>query len=321
MDLTPLPARLRTRTNQDVPNAIADRLNYLWTAACALAPTAVPPVDGDLLKVSAMSHRLSKSFVEFANSNNIDIPECAAEKLCSNCSILFIPTVTFRTRLRSRSKNSKVNRFSKSKSDRLRNELTMQCCICGSTRKSKGYLQRKNKLRDRLSLQSMNPVLANSVSESDIKGQLNYSPASASPFSVGTAATNRSNRSTPIAMPISGGSIASTNGDKRKFSFLGKSLLPQSHSSNTQSQQQLKRRDSAPARLDTQADFVSFTKPCSNGNNAGGTRGGNSSSSSSMTPSGKSYTGNGAAAAGSATVNLLELERLQKKAKKKKRMS
>lgn len=121
MEVLTLPYPLRTKTNQDIPSAVQDRLAYLWRASsCALNARIDGESSEPLECISASSHRLSKSFMEAARAHKVDLPVQITERLCGHCSVILIPSVTCQVRLRSRSRRSKVNKSSK---DKLKNQL------------------------------------------------------------------------------------------------------------------------------------------------------------------------------------------------------
>lgn len=128
MEIPPLPLYLRTKTNQDIPSAVYDRLNFLWSAATNDLPRTPDPDDplpaaestSDLIVVSTLSHRLSKEFINVVKANKVDLPAYITDRLCGNCSILLIPSVSYQIRLRPRSRVSKANR---NKKDRMKNQL------------------------------------------------------------------------------------------------------------------------------------------------------------------------------------------------------
>lgn len=121
MEVLPLPYPLRTKTNQEIPSAIQERLAYLWRASsCALNARIEGETSEALETISASSHRLSKSFIEAARAHKVDLPVQITERLCSHCSVLLIPSVTCQVRLRVRSRRSKVNKSGK---DKLKNQL------------------------------------------------------------------------------------------------------------------------------------------------------------------------------------------------------
>jgi hypothetical protein len=94
------------------------------------------------LSVSLMDS-LSRSFVELCRSYCIgssptdresrltflqsDVEECAPKRLCSWCSVIQIPSVTSRVRLRHRTKRSKVNQSARR---RVKNEIVYHCLSC-----------------------------------------------------------------------------------------------------------------------------------------------------------------------------------------------
>jgi hypothetical protein len=57
-----------------------------------------------------------------------DFEECVPRRLCSWCSIIQIPTVTCRVRLRHRTKRSKVNQQSGKR--KIKNEIVYHCLTC-----------------------------------------------------------------------------------------------------------------------------------------------------------------------------------------------
>jgi len=121
MEVLALPYPLRTKTNQEIPSAIQERLAYLWRASsCALNARIEGETSEPLETISASSHRLSKSFIEAARAHKVDLPIQIAERLCGHCSVILIPSVTCQVRLRSRSRRSKVNKSGK---DKLKNQL------------------------------------------------------------------------------------------------------------------------------------------------------------------------------------------------------
>lgn len=116
-----MPYPLRTKTNQEVPSAIQERLAYLWRASsCALNARIEGESSEPLETVSASSHRLSKSFIDAARAHKVDLPVQITERLCGHCSVILIPSVTCQVRLRARSRRSKVNKAGK---DKLKNQL------------------------------------------------------------------------------------------------------------------------------------------------------------------------------------------------------
>lgn len=123
MEVLALPYPLRTKTNQEVPGAVQDRLAYLWRASsCALNARIEGESSEPLESLSASSHRLSKSFIEAARAHKVDLPLQITERLCGHCSVILIPSVTCQVRLRARSRRSKVN---KSHKDTLKNQMVL----------------------------------------------------------------------------------------------------------------------------------------------------------------------------------------------------
>ena len=70
--------------------------------------------------VSCVSHRLLQTFMDVAKTHKVDLPAQITDRMCGNCSILLLPSITYTARLRTRSRHSKVNRGSK---DKLKNQL------------------------------------------------------------------------------------------------------------------------------------------------------------------------------------------------------
>jgi hypothetical protein len=56
-----------------------------------------------------------------------DLEECAPKRLCTWCSVIQIPSVTSRVRLRHRTKRSKVNQATRR---RVKNEIVHHCLVC-----------------------------------------------------------------------------------------------------------------------------------------------------------------------------------------------
>ena len=124
MEVIALPYPLRTKTNQEVPSAVQDRLAYLWRASsCALNSRIEGESVDPLETISASSHRLSKSFIEAARVHKVDLPLQVTERLCGYCSVMLIPSVTCQIRLRPRSRRSKVNKTGSK--DKLKNQLVI----------------------------------------------------------------------------------------------------------------------------------------------------------------------------------------------------
>ena len=117
MEYQPLPP-LRTWLNKEVPSATLDQLNYLWKAGTVFFENEIPISDGAL----AVSHRLSKSFVEAARANKVDLPPSITDRICNHCSVILVPAITCTVRVRRRSRHSKVNRTDK---ERVKNELVI----------------------------------------------------------------------------------------------------------------------------------------------------------------------------------------------------
>jgi len=147
----PLPDQLYSRVLKDVPQYVTKRLRYLWISAHECLGTSLDNI--------SLSHHLSRSFMESVLEQGITLTEEYMNRLCQKCCVLQVPSLTCRSRLRSRTKQSNCNRkiVKKStntpsaqgdkKSNRLKSELIRTCLVCQHISKMKtGFSKKKRNI-------------------------------------------------------------------------------------------------------------------------------------------------------------------------------
>ncbi|KAJ1426749.1 hypothetical protein B484DRAFT_81076 [Ochromonadaceae sp. CCMP2298] len=304
MDIPALPPHLRGWTGQDVPHAVQERLLFLWQAAIQALPTpegsigAVAPSSSSSSSSSSCSaysssevvasHRLSRAFVQCAGQHKVELPAEVTAWMCSRCSVLLVPALTCRLRLRQRGRHSKVNARQGQEGGGvggaggvgnagivgpLRNQLVTHCGVCGHSWRAAGFPRKKR--GPELTLQSMNPQAragagagaggkTGGLGKSQSLSQLNLSAGTGT--ALGLASNPFSRSSSPGAglgqtQSQSQSNSASSTPTGKRFSFLGsKQGQGQGQGSKLgaggrglgpsfSAPSLMRRRDSAPARL------------------------------------------------------------------------
>ena len=94
MDLFEQLPPLTSLTLKDIPPQVLHQLGYLWKAAHLTA-----------INSNSLSHNFCLEFAVVAKKHDIVLPDEVKYKFCSYCQVLFLPTVTCRSRIaRSKSK-------------------------------------------------------------------------------------------------------------------------------------------------------------------------------------------------------------------------
>jgi hypothetical protein len=151
----PIPC---SQTHPNLPESISRRLHYEWrlihqlaTTSLALSHTLRSEITLSVSTYSPLGWSHSRGFAELCRSycigsssrhflslplivtGSVDLEECVPRRLCSWCSIIQIPTVTCRVRLRHRTKRSKVNQSAnknKTTKRKIKNEIVYHCLTC-----------------------------------------------------------------------------------------------------------------------------------------------------------------------------------------------
>lgn len=111
---------LKHSPNQEIPSYLIERLRYLYLSLISIVETNID-----------YAHQLSIAFIKLSNEQNAYLPDHLLTQFCPKCFCVKIPGLTIATRLRKRSKKSKINLTTK-KENRVCNELMVKCIRCQS---------------------------------------------------------------------------------------------------------------------------------------------------------------------------------------------
>ncbi len=100
MDFSPLPV-LRSKVKHEIPPAVILQLNFLWEAIYSVAQTSLQ-----------LSFSYSRKFLDLVDQHGVDLPKSHAcsSKLCENCGVIQLPSVTTTNRVHSISLKNRINR-------------------------------------------------------------------------------------------------------------------------------------------------------------------------------------------------------------------
>eukprot|EP01039_Chlorochromonas_danica_P010802 gene10802-12006_t len=232
-----------------------------------------------------LSSTLCRSFMTYCLYEGIALPEWIRSRFCNSCFALLLPSITSDARLVHRERKSRANQHKKPK---MKTELIISCRQCGEIVKREGAF-----LRQRLEASPATPA----------KGPP-LTPASATtpqplPSALKSSSTKLANSylNTPKVTKFSfRDKVSSFTGKDTKPGIGQLKVGPAFGATSLDAS----RRKSAPAKLED-SDFIAF----------------DSSSPLGMKRGIQNNNTAGAAPTGSAVPNLLELERLNKKKRRK----